>query len=86
MSNYSFKTFTFFFLFILTHHLTFAQNVSDTRLLSNPAISENNIAFVYAEDLWIAEKDGSISDITFKDGIAEILIPEFSIYTVLVIE
>ncbi len=35
------------------------QNTTDTRLLSNPAISDNHIAFVYAEDLWIATKDGS---------------------------
>src|SRR5262245_10798029 len=31
---------------------------SDTRLLSNPAVSKNNIAFVYAEDLWVADLDG----------------------------
>lgn len=59
MRSYSYRTFTFFLLFSLSYHLIFAQNVSDTRLLSNPAISENNIVFVYAEDLWIADKDGS---------------------------
>src|SRR5882757_5833967 len=31
---------------------------NDTRLLAMPAISEKNIAFVYAEDLWIADADG----------------------------
>ena len=30
----------------------------DTRLLSNPAISAKNIAFVYGEDLWVADRDG----------------------------
>ncbi|MBK7652722.1 MAG: PD40 domain-containing protein [Flammeovirgaceae bacterium] len=31
----------------------------DTRMLTQPAISANHIAFVYAEDLWIANSDGS---------------------------
>ena len=35
-----------------------AQNTSDTRLLHSPAISENSIAFIYAEDLWVADKSG----------------------------
>ena len=33
-------------------------DVNDTRLLSRPAISANNIAFVYAGDLWVAGIDG----------------------------
>ncbi|MGB5359393.1 MAG: hypothetical protein WBN27_05565, partial [Eudoraea sp.] len=36
-----------------------AQNSIDTRLMRSPVISENNIAFIYAEDLWIANKNGS---------------------------
>lgn len=36
-----------------------AQNTKDTRLVHTPAISQNNIAFIYAEDLWIADKEGS---------------------------
>ncbi len=35
------------------------QNTNDTRLLQNPATSRDRIAFVYAEDLWIAGRDGS---------------------------
>jgi tricorn protease len=31
----------------------------ETRLMSQPAISDAHIAFIYAEDLWIANKDGS---------------------------
>ena len=31
-----------------------AQNITDTRLLWQPAISKNQIAFIYAEDLWVA--------------------------------
>ncbi|QYA24293.1 peptidase S41 [Gramella sp. MT6] len=34
-------------------------NKEDTRLLSQPAISDSKIAFIYAEDLWVANKDGS---------------------------
>jgi tricorn protease len=30
----------------------------DTRLLTMPAVSGKNIAFVYAEDLWVADLDG----------------------------
>jgi tricorn protease len=37
----------------------FGINTKDTRMLSQPAISANNIAFIYAEDLWVANKDGS---------------------------
>ena len=36
-----------------------AQNTSDTRLMHTPAVSQNQIAFIYAEDLWVADKDGS---------------------------
>ncbi|HXB91780.1 MAG TPA: hypothetical protein VNU72_05805, partial [Puia sp.] len=31
----------------------------DTRMLSQPAISADHIAFIYAEDLWVAAPDGS---------------------------
>lgn len=34
-------------------------NTNDTRMLAQPAISANHIAFIYAEDLWIANPDGS---------------------------
>lgn len=36
-----------------------AINTSDTRMMTQPAISEKHIAFIYAEDLWIANSDGS---------------------------
>ncbi|MEN9686197.1 MAG: hypothetical protein RLZZ28_1983 [Bacteroidota bacterium] len=32
---------------------------TDTRMLSQPAVSAGNIAFIYAEDLWVAKADGS---------------------------
>lgn len=34
-------------------------NTNDTRMLSQPAISASHIAFIYAEDLWIANPDGT---------------------------
>jgi tricorn protease len=36
-----------------------AINTKDTRMLAQPAISANHIAFIYAEDLWVANIDGS---------------------------
>src|SRR6266568_8954796 len=31
---------------------------NDTRLITQPAVSKDKIAFIYAEDLWVAELDG----------------------------
>ena len=36
-----------------------AINPQDTRLMTQPAVSHNHIAFIYAEDLWVANLDGS---------------------------
>jgi len=36
-----------------------AIDTKDTRMLSQPAISANHIVFIYAEDLWVANTDGS---------------------------
>ena len=36
-----------------------ARENFDTRLLSAPAITEGKIAFVYADDIWVAGPDGS---------------------------
>jgi tricorn protease len=48
-----------FFAFILVSLPLAGLNTTDTRMLSQPAVSANNIAFIYAEDLWIANLDGS---------------------------
>jgi len=37
----------------------FAIDPTDTRMLTQPAISAKHIAFIYAEDLWVANIDGS---------------------------
>ncbi len=34
-------------------------NTKDTRMLAQPAISADHIAFIYAEDLWVANTNGS---------------------------
>ena len=34
-------------------------NINDTRLLTDPAVSGDHIAFAYANDLWVANLDGS---------------------------
>ena len=36
-----------------------AQDIQDTRLLSQPAVSADQIAFEYAGDLWVASLEGS---------------------------
>src|ERR1700743_2199564 len=37
----------------------FAIDTHDTRMLFQPAVSADHIAFIYAEDLWVANPDGS---------------------------
>lgn len=51
-------------LFVLSSLLLFpsallAIDTRDTRMLSQPAVSADHIAFIYAEDLWVANTDGS---------------------------
>lgn len=45
-------------LFISVFFLTLNLIAQETRLLRNPAISESDIAFVYANDIWIANISG----------------------------
>ncbi len=40
---------------------TSAVDVSDTRLLSQPAVSDEHVVFAYAGDLWITGRDGGSS-------------------------
>lgn len=50
---------------------------AQTRLVSDPAISTNHIAFVYAGDLWVANRDGSDPRrLTIDDGVE--VMPIFS--------
>ncbi|RLD71072.1 MAG: peptidase S41, partial [Bacteroidetes bacterium] len=53
---------TFFiiiFLVLFVQINLFGIDPDDTRMMSQPAISNNHIAFIYAEDLWLANTDGS---------------------------
>jgi tricorn protease len=56
----TFKLITvFLFLFFSCKVFANGINTKDTRMLSQPAISADHIAFIYAEDLWVANIDGS---------------------------
>jgi tricorn protease len=44
---------------LTTPFALYAIDTKDTRMLSQPAISADHIAFIYAEDLWVANTDGS---------------------------
>jgi len=56
-------------LLMLSSVVASAQNIKDTRLLWQPAISKDLIAFIYAEDLWVANRDGSYPRrITVSEG------------------
>ena len=46
---------------LLTAMSSFAVNTTDTRLMHQPAISSTQIAFIYANDLWVANADGTNS-------------------------
>lgn len=48
-----------FFLLAFVPLLGSAIDPKDTRMLAQPAISAKNIAFIYAEDLWVANLDGT---------------------------
>jgi tricorn protease len=45
--------------FGLNLDLALAQDLDNTRMLSQGAVSQNHVAFVYDGDLWIANRDGS---------------------------
>ncbi len=64
-------------LVLVSITLAHAVDINDTRLLSQPAISKNHIAFIYAGDLWLADVDGkNVKRLTADEG-AE-LNPTFS--------
>src|SRR5436189_2278592 len=49
--------------------IAFGVDINDTRLLAQPAISKNHIAFIYAGDLWVADLDGkNVKRLTADDG------------------
>ncbi len=57
-------------IFLLAVSPSSAVNVKDTLLLSQPAVSQNHIAFLYAGDLWVANLDGrNVRRLTSDEGI-----------------
>ncbi len=53
-----------------------AVSVTDTRMLAQPAISAQHVAFVYAGDLWVANQDGTnVRRLTTSQGVSN---PAFS--------
>ncbi len=64
-----------FFTFLFSSAI--AADIKDTRLLKEPAISENRIAFVYAKDLWVANTDGTGVQRLTSEG-ANVSNPAFS--------
>jgi tricorn protease len=64
------RTLLFIFLSTGFQQHVFAIDNNDTRLLWQPTISKSHIAFVYAEDLWVANLDGTNPKrITASEGI-----------------
>ena len=58
------------FLFITASAKLFGIDTEDTRMMSQPAISNDHIAFIYAEDLWVANADGTQARrLTVDEGI-----------------
>lgn len=45
-------------------------DISDTRMMTQPAVSASHTAFIYAEDLWVMDADGSVPRrLTVDEGI-----------------
>jgi tricorn protease len=73
----SFQFLLFVLLVVAAGGAARAVDINDTRLLAQPAISKDHIAFIYAGDLWVADLDGkNVKRLTADDG-AE-LSPAFS--------
>ncbi len=67
--NKYFRILLTFFSITGFFQLSFAIDTNDTRLLWQPAISKTHIAFIYGEDLWVANRDGSYPRrITVSEG------------------
>jgi tricorn protease len=47
------------FVVLLLCAAAHAADEADTRLLRQPAISKDHLAFVYGGDIWISDRDGS---------------------------
>src|SRR5262245_21787991 len=58
------------FLIVSTAALHGEPNHSDTRLASQPAVSAKNMAFIYADDLFVSDLDGgNVRRLTSDQGV-----------------
>jgi len=57
-------------IFILLSNLvTMAQNPGESRMMTDPSVSNSHIVFVYANDLWVSGLDGSdVTRLTSNEG------------------
>ncbi len=68
---------TFIVLIIALVCPAVAEEVLDARLMRMPAVSEKQIAFVYAGDIWVAPKEGGTA-IRLSSPAGEEMFPRFS--------
>jgi hypothetical protein len=45
-------------VFLLFQCAAYAADEPDTRLLRQPAVSKDHLAFVWAGDIWVSDRDG----------------------------
>lgn len=70
MKNCNYRLLTVVFIFYFIPFLSFSIDPTDTRLMEQPAIGKSHIAFVYANDLWVSNLDGSHPKrLTIDEGI-----------------
>ncbi|MCX6246737.1 MAG: PDZ domain-containing protein [Bacteroidetes bacterium] len=56
-------------LLLFSGLMTGAQNPGESRMMTDPSVSNSHIAFVYANDLWVAGLDGSnVTRLTSGEG------------------
>ena len=70
MSKTLYRFVAFITLIVCFHVKADDIDIHDTKLLSQPALTKDHIAFVYAGDLWISNLDGtSIRRLTSDEGV-----------------
>jgi len=70
MKKYFYKKLVLILALIALPLSTLSIDTQDTVLLTQPAISNTHIAFVYANDLWVADSDGTdVRRLTSDEGV-----------------
>src|SRR5262249_6581598 len=67
-----------FAVLLLTARTGWANpDINDTKLLMQPAVSANHIAFVYADNIWVADRDGkNVRQLTTDHGQNPVFSPD----------